>query len=103
MPELQVDPQVLSDAAGSIAAERSALAQLAAALGPVLDGVAAALPGSRSAAVARQAGDALPAEARALADELSRLAGALGAAARDYATVEQVTAAGLERAGRRPV
>jgi hypothetical protein len=46
---------------------------------------------------------ALTAGVRSAEAELAVLAAALVAAAREYAGVEQEAAAGLERAGRRPV
>lgn len=102
MPELQVDPQVLTAAARSVAAAQSAVAQVAAGIRPVLGEVEDALPGSRTATVAGHADDVLTAGARSLAADLAALAGTLSAAATEYAAVERVTAAGLERTGRRP-
>lgn len=97
-----MDPQVLTDAARSVDAERRAVEQAADALGPVVDGVVTALPGARTAAVADETGGALVAAIRSLAAELAILAGALGAAGKQYVAVERDAADGLERAGRRP-
>lgn len=102
MPELHVQPPVLADAGRSLASQRSVLADAAGALDPALARIAAALPGSRTAEVAGTTGAALASAVRAAAAELTHLAAALTAAARDYAVVERTTAAGIERAGRRP-
>lgn len=102
MPDLYVEPPVLADAGRSVATQQSVLADVATALGPALGGIAEALPGSRTAELAGSTGAALAAEARAAATELGRLAGALTAAAREYAVVERSAATGFERAGRRP-
>jgi len=102
MPELHVEPLALADAGRSLDAQRSVLADVAVALGPALGGVAAALPGSRTAEAAAETGAALAAAVRTAAAELDELAGALGAAARHYVVVERSTATGIERAGRRP-
>jgi hypothetical protein len=100
MPELYVEPHVLADAGRSLATERSVLSDVADALSPALGVVAAALPGSRTAEVAGQTAAAPTGAVRAAAAELDQLAHAVTAAARDYTVVEQVTAAGIERAGR---
>jgi hypothetical protein len=102
MPELYVEPHVLADAGRSLATERSVLSDVADALSPALGVVAAALPGSRTAEVAGQTAAALMGAVRAAAVELDQLAHAARTAARDYRVVEQVTAAGIERAGRVP-
>lgn len=102
MPELYVEPQVLADAGRSLATERSTLTEVAGAVVPALGTIAAALPGSRTAEVAAQTGAALATAVRSAAGELAQLAGALTAAAREYRSVEHVTAAGIERGGRRP-
>ena len=103
MPDLYVEPQVLADAGRSLAAERSALADVADALPTALGVVAVALPGSRTAVAAGQTATVLTTAVRAAADELDQLARAVTAAARDYRVVEQATATGLERDGRAPV
>lgn len=103
MSELQVEPQVLGDAARAVAADLRTVEQLAAAVEPALDAVATAVPGSRTAAAAQGTGDVLSAAVRALAAELAVLTAALGAAAKEYVAVERDATAGLERAGRGPV
>jgi hypothetical protein len=103
MPELYVEPHVLADAGRSFATQRSVLADVADALPPALGVITAALPGSRTAEVAGETAATLSAAVRSAAAELAHLAGALATAARDYRVVEQSTAAGLERDGRRPV
>jgi hypothetical protein len=103
MPELYVEPHVLADAGRSFATQRSVLADVADALPPALGVIIAALPGSRTAEVAGETAATLSAAVRSAAAELAHLAGALARAARDYRVVEQSTAAGLERDGRRPV
>lgn len=102
MPDLYVEPPVLADAGRSFATQRSVLADVATALGLTFGGIAAALPGSRTAELAGSTGAALAAGTRAAAAELGRLADALTAAAREYTVVERSTATGFERAGRRP-
>jgi hypothetical protein len=102
MPELYVEPHILTDAGRSLATERSTLSEVAGAVAPALGTIAAALPGSRAAEAATQTGAALAATVRSAAGELAQLAGALSAAAREYRSVEHVTAAGIERGGRRP-
>jgi hypothetical protein len=87
MPELYVEPHVLADAGRSLVTERSVLSDVADALSPAFGVVTTALPGSRTAELAGQTAAALTGAVRA-------------AAARDYRVVEQVTAAGIERAGR---
>lgn len=101
MPELYVEPQVLAEAGRSVATQRSVLADIADALPPALTTVAAALPGSHTAPAADAASSALTAALRSVAAELAQLAGALSTAARDYHVVEESTAAGIERDGRR--
>ena len=103
MPTLHVEPRVLADAGRSLATQRSVLADVAGALDPTFSRVTAALPGSRTAEVAGEVGVALRTAVRSVEVELAVLAAALGSAAREYAAVEQCAAAGLERAGRRPV
>jgi hypothetical protein len=102
MPELYVEPQVLADAGRSLATERSTLTDVARAVVPALGTIAAALPGSRTAEAATRTGAALATAVRSAAGELDELADALAAAAREYRSVEHVTAAGIERGGRRP-
>lgn len=102
MSELQVEPQILGDAARAAATDRRTVEQVAAEVGPALGAVASALPGSRTAAAAQDASDELSGAVHALAAELAVLTAALGAAAREYVAVERHAAAGLERAGRRP-
>jgi hypothetical protein len=102
MSQLQVTPQVLADAAGTLDAGQESMARTAWAIGTAADGIAAALPGSRAAAAVESTGAALAAAVRSTAAELALLATALGAAARQYLAVEQDAATGLERAGRRP-
>jgi hypothetical protein len=102
MPELHVEPSVLADAGRSLATQRSVLADATAALPSTLGRIAAALPGGHAAAAAAATGAALAAAGRSAETELAHLAGALTAAAREYTVVERSTAAGLERAGRRP-
>jgi hypothetical protein len=103
MPTLQVEPRVLADAGRSLAAQRSVLSDVSDALEPALVRVAAALPGSRTAAVAGGAGAELAAAVRSAEGELAGLAAALTAAAGVYESVERSAATGIERAGRRPV
>jgi hypothetical protein len=100
MPELYVEPHILADAGRSLATERSVLSDVADALSPALDVVAAALPGSRTAQVVGGTAAAMTAAVRAAAVELDQLARGLTSAARDYRVVEQATAAGIERDGR---
>ena len=100
MPELYVEPHVLADAGRSLVTERSVLSDVADALSPAFGVVTTALPGSRTAEVAGQTAAALMGAVRAAAAELDELAHAVTTAARDYRVVEQVTAAGIERAGR---
>jgi hypothetical protein len=102
MSQLQVTPPALADAAGTLDAEQESMARAAWAIGAATDGIATALPGSRTAAAAESTGAALAAAVRSAAAELALLATALGAAAREYVAVEQDAATGLERAGRRP-
>jgi hypothetical protein len=102
MPELYVEPRVLADAGRSFDTERSVLADVAGALAPTLTGVAAALPGSHTAELARGTGAALAAAVRSATAELAELAHALTGAAHDYTAVDDTAAAGIERAGRRP-
>ena len=102
MSQLQVTPQVLADAAGTLDAERDSMGCRARAIGSAAGGIAAALPGARAATVVESTGAALAAAVRSAAAELALLATALGAAARHYVAVEQDAASGLERAGRRP-
>lgn len=102
MPELHVEPRVLADAGRALTTQRSVLTDVAAGLGPTFAGIAAALPGSRTAGVAVGTGAELATATRSAAAELGALAAALTAAAGEYAAVEQATATGLERAGRRP-
>jgi hypothetical protein len=103
MPELYVEPHVLADAGRSLATQRSVLADVADALVPALGVIATALPGSRTAEVAGETATTLSAAVRSAAGELAHLATGLATAARDYQVVEQSTASGLERDGRRPV
>jgi hypothetical protein len=103
MPELYVEPQVLSDTGRSLATERSTLTDAADAVTPAFGAIAAALPGSRTAEVATRTGAALATALRSAAGELAQLAAALSTAAQEYRSVEHVTAAGIERAGRRPI
>jgi hypothetical protein len=103
MPELYVEPQVLAEAGRSLAAERSTLTEVAGAVAPALGAIAAALPGSRTAEAATQAAATLATAVRYAAAELAQLGGALTAAAAEYRSVEHVTAAGIERGGRRPI
>ena len=100
MPELYVEPHVLADAGRSLATEGSALSDVADALPSAFGVVTTALPGSRTAEVGGQTAAVLTGAVRAAAAELDQLAHALTTAARDYRVVEQVTAAGIERAGR---
>ena len=100
MPELYVEPHVLADAGRSLVTERSVLSDVADALSPAFGVVTTALPGSRTSEVAGQTAAALTWAVRAAAAELDQLARAVTTAARDYRVVEQVTAAGIERAGR---
>jgi hypothetical protein len=101
MPELYVEPQVLADAGRSLATQRSVLADVATGLPPALRTVAAALPGSHTAPAAEATGSELATAVRSVTTELAQLAGALATAARDYQVVEESTAAGIERGGRR--
>ena len=103
MPELHVEPRVLADAGRSLTTERSVLADVAGALAPTFGGLAAALPGSRTAELADSTGAALTGAVHAAATELAELAGALTAAAHEYVIVERSAASGIERDGRRPV
>lgn len=98
-----MDPEAVAVAAGALAAERLSLERTAGMIGSVLDGVAVALPGGRTAPAAEATGAALAAAVRSAAAELAVLAAALGAAAKEYVAVEHDAATGLERAGRRPV
>lgn len=102
MPELYVEPHVLADAGRSLATERSTLTEVAGAVAPTFGTIAAALPGSRTADAATQTGAALASAVRSAAGELAELSGALTAAAGEYRSVDHITAAGIERGGRRP-
>ena len=102
MSQLQVSSQALADAAGTLDAEQVAMARTAWAIGSATDGIATALPGARAVIAAESTSAALVAAVRSAAAELALLATALGAAAREYAAVEQDATTGLERAGRRP-
>jgi hypothetical protein len=102
MPELYVEPQVLADAGRSLATQRSVLTDVAQAVVPALAGIAAALPGSRTAGAATETGSALAAAIRSGAAELGQLAGALTAAAREYQSAEHVVETGFESGRRRP-
>ena len=102
MPTLHVEPRVLADAGRSLATQRSVLADVADALDPTLSRVVTALPGSRTAEVAGSTGAVLVTAVRSVEVELAVLAAALGAAAREYVSVERSAAAGLQRDGRRP-
>jgi hypothetical protein len=102
MSQLQVTPRVLADASGALRAEHESVGRTAAALIIAAHSVAGALPGSRTATEVESRGTELAAAVRAAAAELAVLAAALGAAATAYLAVDEDTAAGLERAGRRP-
>ncbi|MFL6127531.1 MAG: hypothetical protein ACJ73E_00505 [Mycobacteriales bacterium] len=99
---LQVTPQVLADAAGTLHAQQELVVGTAVAIGAATHDVVRALPGSGTAAGAESTGVELAAAVRMAAAELAVLAVALGAAASEYLAVEREAAAGLERAGRRP-
>jgi hypothetical protein len=102
MSQLQVTPQVLADAGGILRVEQDTVARAAGAIVSAGDGIAIALPGSRTAIAAESAASSVAAAVRTAANELAALAVALSGAARHYATVEREAAVGLERAGRRP-
>ncbi len=102
MSQLQVIPQSLTDAAGTLRVEQDRVGRAAPALSAALDGIATALPGALAAAVAESTAAWVATAVRDAAAELATLAAALGAAATSYLAVDQDAAAGLERAGRRP-
>ena len=102
MSQLQVTPQVLADTAGTLRAEQVSVGRTEVAIGAATRGIAAALPGSRTAVEVQSTCADLVAAARAAAAELAVLSMALDSAAGEYVAVEQDAAAGLERAGRRP-
>jgi hypothetical protein len=102
MSQLQVTPRVLADAAGTLPAEQASVARTGVAISAATHGIAAALPGSRTATEVESTGAELTAAVRAAAAELALLAVALHVAAAEYVAVEQDTAARLERAGRHP-
>lgn len=102
MSQLQVAPQVLADAGGILRVEQDTVERAAGAIVSAGDGIAAALPGSRTAMAAGSAASSVAAAVQTAATELAALAVALSAAATHYATVERQVAVGLERAGRRP-
>jgi hypothetical protein len=102
MPELEVDPEVLDAAARAVAADRRRVEHAAAVLEPAVRDLAAALPGSRTAATADRTGAELGASVRALTSELALLAGALGVAAGEYAATDHRAVPGAGRVGRQP-
>ena len=102
MSQLQVTPRALADAARTLQAEQVSVVGAGTAISAAAHGLAAALPGSRTATEAESTGAELSAGVRTAAAELALLAVALGAAAADYAAVEQGAAARLGRAARGP-
>jgi len=102
MSQLQVTPRVLADASGALRTDQESMGRTAAAIIVAAHGIAGALPGSRTATEVESRSAELAAAVRAAAAELAVLAAVLGAAATAYLAVDHDTAAGLERAGRRP-